>query len=150
MIFSATFDIFDGRVARATNRVTKSGAYFDSVIDRFSEGAVFLGLLYYFKDHWAFYIVFMALVGSLMVSYTKAFGGAQGVEYSGGSMQRPERVVYLGVGAIFAPIIGHFISFLSPNIVDYIYLFPLSFVALMTWVTTFDRIANIMRLLDQK
>src|SRR3989338_7609869 len=91
MIFGATFDTFDGRVARATNRETKSGAYYDSVMDRISEGTVFIGLALYYHNHWALWIVLAGLLGAFMVSYTRAKGGLNSHRYAGGCMQRPER-----------------------------------------------------------
>lgn len=148
MIGAATFDIFDGRVARATGAQTKSGAYFDSVMDRVSEGILFLGLALYYKNHWALWIVIVALVGSTLVSYAKARGEADGAAYSGGSMQRPERIVYLGVGAIFAPILSWAFSYLLPITTEQIYLLPLGFVAIMTWITSLHRVRKIMHLLD--
>lgn len=153
MIFSATFDIFDGRVARATGKVTKSGAYFDSVMDRVSEGLIFLGLAVYYRDHWALWAVIAALVGSGMVSYAKARGEAHGVDYAGGSMQRPERIVYLGVGAIFSPVFSAAAAALFPASIGFtsaaqIYLVPLVFVAVMTWITTLDRTRTVMARLD--
>ncbi|MBI4411068.1 MAG: CDP-alcohol phosphatidyltransferase family protein [Deltaproteobacteria bacterium] len=150
MIFGATFDTFDGRVARATNRESKSGAYYDSVMDRISEGTVFIGLALYYHNHWALWIVLAGLLGAFMVSYTRAKGDSNGISYEGGSMQRPERIVYLGVGAIFAPVFGHFLKFLSPNINDYLYLLPLGFVTLMCWSTSFNRIHTVMKRLDEK
>ncbi len=155
LIFAATFDMFDGRVARMTHGETKSGAYFDAVMDRASEGAVFLGLALHYRNQFALWIVFLALMGSFMVSYSRAKGEASGAAYRGGFMQRPERVVYLGVGAIFAPVFAcvlnaiwfHQTSFIP--VADNLYLFPLSFVALMTWVTSFGRIRTVMKMLDQ-
>lgn len=150
MVIAASFDIFDGRVARATGQETKSGAYFDSVMDRVSESALFLGLALHYRNHWALWIVIIALAGSFMVSYAKAQGGANGVNYSGGSMQRPERVVYMGVGAIFAPIVGGILNFyVSFDSTDYVYLLTLSFVALMTWITTYDRISHVIKKLNE-
>ncbi len=156
MIFGATFDIFDGRVARATNQETKSGAYFDSVMDRVSEGAFFIGLSFYYRHSWALLLVLVACLGSFMVSYTRSKGDEMGAVYHGGAMQRPERIVYLGVGAIFAPVFGmilHLIWLPQTSyqiIADYLYLFPLAFVALMTWLTSFERIKNVMKILDEK
>lgn len=155
MIFGATFDIFDGRVARLTGQETKSGAYFDSVMDRISEGAFFIGLaIYYAPVWWAQLLVLLCTLGSVMVSYTKAKGDEAGAKYSGGSMQRPERIVYLGVGAIFSPVVAAVINlFWQPTIhtlrfYDYVYLFPLCLVVVMTWITSIDRMKNVMKILD--
>src|SRR5438270_4857957 len=75
IIGAGIFDMVDGRVARATNQVTTFGAFFDSVIDRYSDVALFLGLLvYYARANRFFYVVLVGVVmtASVMVSYTRA------------------------------------------------------------------------------
>ena len=75
VIGAGLFDMVDGRVARETNRVTRFGGFFDSVLDRYSDLALFMGLLvYYASINRFFYIVLTAIVmtGSVMVSYTRA------------------------------------------------------------------------------
>src|SRR5437879_7656057 len=75
VILAGLFDMVDGRVARETNRVTRFGGFFDSVLDRYSDLALFMGLLvYYATINRFFYIVLTAIVmtGSVMVSYTRA------------------------------------------------------------------------------
>ena len=105
MIFGATFDMFDGRVARITGKTSRSGAFLDAVLDRFSEGACMLGLAYYFRDSWMLPVVIAGLIGSLCVSYTKARAEGMNVSCNVGTMQRPERITYLGVASIFNPIV---------------------------------------------
>jgi phosphatidylglycerophosphate synthase len=156
MIFAGTFDTFDGRVARAINRETKSGAFYDSIADRVAEGAVFVCIATYYFGHIGYWISFIALIGTVLVSYSRAKGEANGVKYDGGMMQRPERVVYIGVGGVFTPIFSW--GILSFFQLDYsfeelnklLYLLPLSFVALFTWTTSFNRIFYIMKELDKK
>jgi CDP-diacylglycerol---glycerol-3-phosphate 3-phosphatidyltransferase len=114
ILLSGTFDMIDGKVARATNRVTKFGALYDSTLDRYSEVMIFLGLAYYFvykAEPWimggmdlsmlATLAVSAALGGSIMTSYVRARAEGLGLECKVGIMQRPERVVYLGFGAFF-------------------------------------------------
>ena len=75
IIGAGIFDMVDGRVARATNQVTLFGAFFDSVIDRYSDVALFFGLLvYYARANRFFYVVLVAfvMITSVMVSYTRA------------------------------------------------------------------------------
>lgn len=105
MIFGASFDMFDGRVARITGKTTRSGAYYDSVMDRFGEGACLLGLAIHFRHSWLLPVVVAALVGSFLVSYTRARAGCDGIECAVGRMQRPERIVLLGVASIFDPLV---------------------------------------------
>lgn len=104
IIFGGTFDMFDGRVARATGKTSRSGAYYDAVMDRYGEGIALCGLIYYYRDHWMLAVVLAAFLGSLLVSYNKARAEAMGLRVQGGSMQRPERLVYLGVSSVFSPI----------------------------------------------
>lgn len=114
VIFGGTFDMFDGRVARATGQVTASGAYYDAVMDRYGEGITYIGLAYFYRDHWMLWVVLAAFLGSLLVSYNKARGEAMGLTVNGGSMQRPERIVYLGVASVFSPIFRILLDNYSP------------------------------------
>ncbi|MDL1874577.1 DNA-directed RNA polymerase subunit beta' [Cytophagia bacterium CHB2] len=96
-----------GRVARATNRVTKFGALYDSTLDRYSEVFVFFGLAYFFVNIdpdalWRPVAVAVALGGSMMVSYIRARAEGLNLDCKVGLMQRPERVVSLGVGALIS------------------------------------------------
>jgi len=104
VLLSGTFDIIDGRVARATNRVTKFGALYDSTLDRYAEVIVFFGLAYFFIKQdffWRSVAACIALGGSMMVSYVRARAEGLGFECKIGIMQRPERIVLIGFGAIF-------------------------------------------------
>jgi phosphatidylglycerophosphate synthase len=104
-LLTGILDILDGRIARATGRVTKGGAFFDSVMDRYAELVVFGGLSIYYRHTWALYVVLLASLGSIMVSYTRARGEALGVEVNIGTMQRPERLFYLGCISACSPIV---------------------------------------------
>ncbi len=104
ILLAGTFDIVDGKVARLSNRVTKFGALYDSTLDRYAEVIMFFGLAFFFVEQ-DMYIrsitVSFALGGSIMVSYVRARAEALGFECKVGIMQRPERIVYIGFGAIF-------------------------------------------------
>lgn len=107
VLLAGIFDIIDGRVARATNRVTKFGALYDSTLDRYSEVFVFFGLAYFFVNIdpdalWRPVAVAVALGGSMMVSYIRARAEGLNLDCKVGLMQRPERVVSLGVGALIS------------------------------------------------
>ncbi|MDX1623982.1 MAG: CDP-alcohol phosphatidyltransferase family protein [Gemmatimonadota bacterium] len=101
-------DILDGRVARETGLASKFGSFYDSTLDRVSEIVVYFSIYAYFRPLESFwyvgYIVITAMVGSLMVSYTRARAEALGVECKVGMMQRPERVVTLGLGGLLVGI----------------------------------------------
>jgi CDP-diacylglycerol--glycerol-3-phosphate 3-phosphatidyltransferase len=104
IIGAGVFDMVDGRVARATGQVTTFGAFFDSVIDRYSDLALFFGLLvYYARANRFFYVVLVAVVmtGSVMVSYTRARAESLIGMCKVGFMERPERIVLVIIGALF-------------------------------------------------
>src|SRR6185295_12757984 len=103
VIGAGLFDMVDGKVARETNRVTKFGGFFDSVLDRYSDLALLMGLLvYYATINRFFYIVLTAVVmtGSVMVSYTRARAENIIPKCKVGFLERPERVVLLIIGAL--------------------------------------------------
>jgi CDP-diacylglycerol--glycerol-3-phosphate 3-phosphatidyltransferase len=112
VIFAAGFfDMVDGRVARATNQVTRFGGFFDSVVDRYSDAALFFGLLvYYARGGRFFYVVLtaLAMISSVMVSYARARAESLIGTCKVGFMERPERMVLLIIGAVFnrmAPVL---------------------------------------------
>jgi phosphatidylglycerophosphate synthase len=106
-LFTGIFDIFDGRVARATGRVTRGGAFYDSVVDRWAEALIFCGLAWYYRQSWVLFLVLTALVASFMVSYARARGEGLGATTGDvGAMQRPERILYLGVGIALSPVVA--------------------------------------------
>jgi CDP-diacylglycerol--glycerol-3-phosphate 3-phosphatidyltransferase len=112
VIFGAGFfDLVDGRVARASNQVTRFGAFFDSVLDRYSDAALFFGLLvFYARGNRFFYVVLTALVmiSTVMVSYTRARAESLIGSCKVGFMERPERLVLLIIGALanrMAPVL---------------------------------------------
>jgi CDP-diacylglycerol---glycerol-3-phosphate 3-phosphatidyltransferase len=103
IIGAGIFDMVDGRVARQTQQVTIFGAFFDSVIDRYSDVVLFFGLLvFYARGNRFFYVVLTAfvMVTSLMVSYTRARAEALIGSCKVGFMERPERVVLIILGAL--------------------------------------------------
>src|ERR1700755_3488273 len=103
ILFAGLFDMLDGQVARLGNMSSPFGALYDSVLDRYSELIMFLGICYYLIGHHYFLsslFAFIALIGSMMVSYIRARAEGLGVELKGGLMQRPERVVTIGLAAI--------------------------------------------------
>lgn len=103
IIGAGLFDMVDGRVARATNRVTRFGGFFDSVIDRYSDLALLVGLLVWYGNiNRQLYVVLTAIVmmGTVMVSYTRARSETEIPTCKVGFMERPERVVLLILGAL--------------------------------------------------
>src|SRR5882672_2583366 len=110
ILFAGLFDMLDGQVARLGNMSSTFGALYDSVLDRYSELIMFLGICYYLVAHHYFIsslIAFIGLIGSMMVSYTRARAEGLGIESKGGLMQRPERIVTVGIAAIACGITAH-------------------------------------------
>jgi CDP-diacylglycerol---glycerol-3-phosphate 3-phosphatidyltransferase len=111
IIGAGIFDMVDGRVARETNQVTKFGGFFDSVLDRYSDLALLMGLLvYYASINRYFYVVLTAVVmtGSVMISYTRARAECTIPSCKVGFMERPERIVLFIIGALadrMAPVL---------------------------------------------
>src|ERR1700753_3703820 len=103
ILFAGLFDMLDGQVARLGNMKSTFGALYDSVLDRYSELILFLGICYYLVAHHYFMsslFAFIGLIGSMMVSYTRARAEGLGIECKDGWMQRPERVIIIGVSAL--------------------------------------------------
>ena len=111
VIGAGIFDLVDGPVARRTNRVTRFGGFLDSVVDRYSDLALYMGLLvYYASISRFFYIVLTAIVmtGSVLVSYTRARAENSIPSCKVGFLERPERIVLIIIGALFnrmAPVL---------------------------------------------
>jgi len=108
-LMGGIFDMIDGAVARATGRVTRFGALYDSTLDRYAEILTFFGIGYYFVNRtgqglesglFVSMVVFAALSGSLMVSYVRARAEGLNFECKAGVMQRPERLVLISLGAL--------------------------------------------------
>jgi CDP-diacylglycerol--glycerol-3-phosphate 3-phosphatidyltransferase len=135
-LFSLT-DTLDGALARATNRVTEFGAFLDSVCDRLAEAAVFFGLVWWYQsggNTLGVTLAYLALVGSLMVSYTRARAEGVGLKASDvGWFQRPERIVVLGLGLLAAPF--------APVAL----LVVLGGLAVLTTVTVLQRVLHVAR-----
>jgi CDP-diacylglycerol--glycerol-3-phosphate 3-phosphatidyltransferase len=111
VIGAGLFDMVDGRVARETNRVTRFGGFFDSVLDRYSDLALLVGLLiYYASINRYFYVVLTAIVmtGTVLTSYARARAENTIPKCKVGFLERPERVVLIIIGALanrMAPVL---------------------------------------------
>jgi phosphatidylglycerophosphate synthase len=118
LILAGTCDILDGALARSTNAAYPYGAFLDSTLDRYSEGAVYLGLAAYFVtikpplQEWLILATLAALAGSFLVSYVRARAQSLGFACKTGLFQRPERVVATVIGLLFGGYILYGIVFL--------------------------------------
>src|ERR1700743_2164331 len=163
ILFAGLFDMLDGQVARLGNMKSTFGALYDSVLDRYSELIMFLGICYYLVGHHYFLssiFAFIALIGSMMVSYVRARAEGLGIECKGGLMQRPERVVTIGLCALSCGIVSSYIGgdykLYIPGIKFHvfetmsIFTIPIVIVAVLTNITAFNRLVAANKSLDAR
>lgn len=103
VLFAGSLDFLDGALARATGRSTTFGAFLDSTLDRFSDAALFLGLLAYYGSQGSYHQIMLvgaALMGSLITSYARARAEGLGLRDEVGIFTRTERIVLLAIGLI--------------------------------------------------
>ena len=142
------FDMLDGQVARLGNMVSTFGAMYDSVLDRYCELFTLGGISYYLLicgDILGAGITFVALVGSIMVSYVRARAEGLGIDCKMGFMQRPERVVVTALAAIATGITGQnqgLDSDFDPNIIMVV---AMAVIAVFANLTAFARLAHCRR-----
>jgi CDP-diacylglycerol--glycerol-3-phosphate 3-phosphatidyltransferase len=149
VLFAGLFDMMDGRVARLGNMESTFGALYDSVLDRYSELFTLFGIIFYLflKGSVAGAVIaFIALIGSLMVSYVRARAEGLGLESKVGLMQRPERVVLTALGAICYGIFAAYTPF-NPL---WILIVPLLLIAVLANLTAFARLIHCYNLLNKK
>lgn len=157
VLFAGMFDMLDGQVARLGNMSSTFGALFDSVLDRYSEMIMFFGICFYLVSHHYFIssiFAFIALIGSMMVSYTRARSEGLGIENKGGLMQRPERVVLIGISAIACGVTANFIGgdfkLYLPGIKFHVFETMSIFTIPITVMAILTNITAIKRLIDAK
>ncbi len=100
LFFSMAFDALDGTLARLTDRQSSFGAFFDSTLDRYAEAVIYGGLMFYlFREGMeeALFVAYLAIIGSLMVSYARARAEGLGLECKVGLATRVERVLILSI-----------------------------------------------------
>jgi len=130
ILICGLFDILDGKVAVNTNQKSLFGAIIDSALDRYSEFFIYLGLAAYFRNHWALWLTFWTILGSSMVSYTRARAEGLGIECKIGIMQRAERMLLLFLGAM----IGSLFNIFDP-----------AMITVLAIITVFSNITAIQR-----
>lgn len=139
------FDMLDGQVARLGNMASTYGAMYDSVLDRYCELFTLGGIAAFLiacGNIWGAVITFLALVGSIMVSYVRARAEGLGIECKIGFMQRPERVVVTAVATIATGITGTYTlpdSYFDPNI---ILVCAMAVIAVFANLTAFARLVH--------
>ena len=146
ILVGGSFDMMDGAVARASNKNTPFGALLDSVVDRYSEGIIFLGLAIYFsmegsmKDRvYGLIPTCLGLISAFLVSYVRARAEGLKLDCEVGLMQRPERVLLLAIGVLFQSITIANISIL---------IFALWILVILSHITVLQRVAFALRKLQ--
>jgi len=158
ILIAGLFDMIDGRLARVGNMSSSFGALYDSVLDRYSEMVMFLGICYYLiaQDYFlSSLFAFIAMIGSMMVSYTRARAEGLGINCSVGLMQRPARVVTIGAAAMFCGIFYYFFDIVGPitmpnsSIIIFesitIFTLPVTLVAILSNITAIQRLNHCRR-----
>ena len=142
VLFTGTLDILDGKVARRTNGDSLRGAFLDSVMDRYTEFVTYVGLMVFFGAGWRVWMVLLAILGGMMVSYARARAEGLGLRCEIGWLQRPERFVLLGFGSIFDSIAVHMLG------VGHVLLVAtVTLLAVLSNVTAVQRIVYVSRAL---
>ncbi len=163
ILFAGLFDMLDGQVARLGKMGSSFGALLDSVLDRYSELFMFLGICYYLISHHYFIsslFAFVGLIGSMMVSYTRARAEGLGIDCKGGLMQRPERIVLVGTSALACGLLAQyiggdyklFIKGIRYHVFETMSIFtiPITILAVLTNITAYKRLMDAKRALDKK
>ena len=163
ILFAGLFDMLDGQVARIGKMGSTFGALYDSVLDRYSELVMFFGICYYLVGHHYFLssiFAFIAMIGSMMVSYTRARAEGLGIECKDGLMQRPERIITIGVSAILCGITAHYIGGdhkwylpgISFHVLETMSIFtvPIALMAVLTNITALKRLLGARKTLDAR
>jgi CDP-diacylglycerol---glycerol-3-phosphate 3-phosphatidyltransferase len=134
-LLAGLFDLLDGALARHMQKVTRFGALFDSIVDRITEGSLFLSFIFVtsvavwpFSIAWELVLIFLAMMGSFFTSYVRARAEALNVDCTVGLFTRPERVIILAFGLLLSQV---FIA--------------LAIVVVLSFVTVGQRIAFVWR-----
>ena len=133
VLVAGFFDMLDGALARHTNQTTRFGAVLDSVLDRFSEAALLIGILVFFVREMSFtgiLLVGVALIGSFLVSYIRARAEALGLKCEVGFFTRPERIVVLALGLILSQI-------------AYALVIALAIIVVLSFVSVVQRLVHV-------
>lgn len=146
------FDMLDGQVARLGGMASTFGAMYDSVLDRYCELLTLGGIAYYLiqaGEPVGALLTFVALVGSIMVSYVRARAEGLDIECKVGFMQRPERVVVTALGALATGLTGTFCAGadFNPNVV---LMVAMGVIAVFANLTAFARVAHCKRELTKQ
>lgn len=153
VIIAGCFDFFDGRVARRLGLSSEAGAFYDSCLDRYMDLVVLFALAYYFRASPVSILVYLSILGSAATPYIRAKSESLGIPSSGGAMQRPERIAYIGLGAAFS---GYLMILLYPfhevgkEHPPYLLILALGIVAFMSNKVAIERFYSTFRALQAR
>lgn len=146
LALTALFDVLDGTVARRTGQSTVFGAFYDSTLDRVADGAVMAGLAVFYASSVRYHNLYMVVVcllgiiGTFLVSYTRARAEALGIDAKVGVMQRPERVVLLSVPQALCGLALH----------GWVLMAVIVLLTVTAWWTAVQRISFVHRATSKK
>jgi CDP-diacylglycerol--glycerol-3-phosphate 3-phosphatidyltransferase len=143
---TALFDVLDGTVARRTGQSSVFGAFYDSTLDRVADGGVLAGLAVFYASSAVYHNLYMVVVcllgiiGTFLVSYTRARAAGLGIDAKVGVMQRPERVVLLSVPQAFFGLTLH----------GWVLMAIIVLLTVTAWITAVQRISFVHRATSKK
>jgi phosphatidylglycerophosphate synthase len=147
-MLSGTLDALDGRLARARNEVSPAGEAVDSILDRYIDSIMLVGLGAYYYDSWVVIPVMLALMGTAIVPYVRAKSEALGFPMRDGLMQRAERILYLGASVALSPILEAILFPHDRHPVHYLAVGGILFLCVTSNVTAVARFVGLVRSLN--
>jgi CDP-diacylglycerol--glycerol-3-phosphate 3-phosphatidyltransferase len=156
-LITGLLDTLDGTLARATGQSKKFGAFLDSVLDRYTELIIFLGIGFYFyrqdggRGSFIWLLLLLILFGSLMVSYTRARAEGLGEGCLVGFFQRGERIIFVGLAGIFDPLVNCYANLTGSHWAkDFPLLAVLAILAVGTNFTAMWRFLHVLNKLRKR
>jgi phosphatidylglycerophosphate synthase len=147
-LLSGILDALDGRLARAHGEVAPSGTIVDSVLDRYADSILLMGLAWHFRGSWVLLPTLAAILGTSLVPYVRAKGEAMGVPSQAGLMQRAERILYLGAALALTPLFERLVSPADPRPFPRLAAAGIVFLAITTNLTAIRRFLHLLHVLD--
>ncbi len=145
MGFGGFMDVLDGMIARQTHQASTNGAFIDSTLDRYGDSIIFIGITVFFEHISHLYVILslIGMMGTLLISYTRARGDSLGIDCKRGLLQRPERIFVIVMGALFDPILHMFGIKLPWGLMISVWI-----VAIFSHITVLQRIVYISSRLE--
>ncbi|MFN3202114.1 MAG: CDP-alcohol phosphatidyltransferase family protein [Bradymonadia bacterium] len=149
-IFAGMCDFMDGRLARITQTSSARGAALDSILDRYSDAAILIGLGWYYRETWVLLPVMLTMLASLLTSYVRAKGESMNIEVKVGMMQRAERHAVLGASVALSPILAAVLDPMAESPMHWLAVGGIVFLTLTTNMTALSRLTFLLNALDDR